>query len=258
MLQFDELWKSYGTTPALRGLSFGVEAGIIYALLGPNGAGKTTALRCLAGLLRPTGGRALVDGIDPVIDPLAARRRIGYLSWSMGLYERISPRELLRFFGTLHGMDAARLETRVDRLIERFGISDFADRYCGRLSTGQRQRVSIARAVIHDPSTLVLDEPTLGLDVVSGETIHAFLFEQREAEKTILLSTHQLDTVEIVADRVGVLAAGRLVAEGSIPELLESTGQTNLARAFLHLIARGRREAAALDRARPAATGAGP
>src|SRR5690606_36752122 len=204
----------------------------------------TTALRCLAGLLRPTAGRALVDGIDPVLDPLAARRRLGYLSWSMGLYERVTPRELLRFFGTLHGMDVARLDARVEQLIERFGIGEFADRYCGRLSTGQRQRVSIARAVIQDPPALVLDEPTLGLDFVSGETIHAFLFEQRDAEKAILLSTHQLDTVEIVADRVGVLAAGRLVAEGTIPELLAWTGQPNLARAFLHLIAHGRREPA--------------
>src|SRR5690606_30460790 len=136
MLEFDALHKSYGERPAVRGLSLRVEPGTIYALLGPNGAGKTTALRCLAGLLRPTAGRALVDGIDPVLDPLAARRRLGYLSWSMGLYERVTPRELLRFFGTLHGMDVARLDARVEQLIERFGIGEFADRYCGRLSTG--------------------------------------------------------------------------------------------------------------------------
>jgi sodium transport system ATP-binding protein len=250
MLEFDDLWKSYGARPAVRGLTFNVEPGIVYALLGPNGAGKTTALRCLAGLLKPSGGRTRVAGIDPMDDPLRARNRIGYLSASMGLYERISPREVLRFFGTLHGVPEDILGVRVERIIERFGIGEFADRYCGRLSTGQKQRVSIARAVIHDPPALVLDEPTLGLDVVSGETIHAFLFEQREAEKAILLSTHQLDTVEIVADRVGVLARGRLVAEGTVAELMDQTGQPNLARAFLTLIAKGRREVEELERMR--------
>jgi sodium transport system ATP-binding protein len=214
----------------------------VYVLLGPNGAGKTTALRCLAGLLRPTSGHATIDGIDPVADPLTARGRIGYLTASMGLYERLTPRELLTYFGALHGMDGQVLDERVVLLMQRFGINDFAERYCGRLSTGQRQRVSIARSVVHDPPALVLDEPTLGLDILSGETMHAFLFEQREEGKAVVLSTHQLDTVDIVADRVGVLADGRLVAEGSIPELLAMSGKPNLARAFLHLIATSRAE----------------
>jgi sodium transport system ATP-binding protein len=240
LIQTSQLSKRYGAKTALRDLTLTVSPGEVYVLLGPNGAGKTTALRCLAGLLKPTSGHATIDGIDPAVDPLAARGRIGYLTASMGLYERLTPRELLSYFGALHGMEEKLLEGRVAHLMDRFGINDFGERYCGRLSTGQRQRVSIARSVVHDPPALVLDEPTLGLDILSGETMHAFLFEQREEGKAVVLSTHQLDTVDIVADRVGVLADGRLVAEGSIAELLEASGKPNLARAFLHLVAKSR------------------
>lgn len=239
MIHLDRLGKRYGAKMALEDLTLEVRPGEVYVLLGPNGAGKTTALRCLAGLLRPSSGSARIDGVDPAANPQGARRRIGYLASTMGLYERLNPRELLQYFGELHGMEPARLNAQVDTLIERFGIDAFAHRYCGRLSTGQRQRVSIARAVVHDPPALVLDEPTLGLDILSGETMHVFLHEQRENGKALLLSTHQLDMVELVADRVGVLTNGRLVAEGSIAELLELSGKATLARAFLHLVANG-------------------
>lgn len=236
MICLEALSKSYGALEAVRDLSLAVAPGEIYALLGPNGAGKTTALRCLATLLRPTTGTASVDGADVRDEPLAVRRRIGFLAASMGLYERLTARELIEYFGRLHGLEGPALDRRVDALVELFGIGDFARRYCGRLSTGQRQRVAVARAIVHDPPALLLDEPTLGLDVISGETIYAFVREERERGKAILFSTHQMAEVELLADRVGVLCRGRLVAEGAVPELLERTGEPNLARAFLRLV----------------------
>lgn len=239
MIRFDGLSKRYGALEAVRDLRLEVAPGEIYALLGPNGAGKTTALRCLATLLGPTAGTASVDGADVRAEPLVVRRKIGFLAASMGLYERLTARELIAYFGRLHGLSGAALDRRVDGLVDFFGIGEFADRYCGRLSTGQRQRTAVARAIVHDPPALILDEPTLGLDVISGETIYGFMREERERGKAILFSTHQMAEVELLADRVGVLSRGRLVAEGTIEELLARTGETNLARAFLRLVGDG-------------------
>jgi sodium transport system ATP-binding protein len=236
MIVFQHLTKRYGSLTAVRDLSLTVPPGEVYALLGPNGAGKTTALRCLATLLDTTSGRASVAGFDAAHSPLEVRRNIGFLAASMGLYERLTARELVAYFAELHGLRGYELEQRVDETVRTFGIEGFADRYCGKLSTGQRQRVSIARSIVHDPPALILDEPTLGLDVLSGESIYAFIREERERGKAILFSTHQLAEVELLADRVGVLAAGRLVGEGTVDELLEQTGEANLTRAFLHLV----------------------
>ncbi len=236
LISFEALSKSYGDFPALQALSLDVAPGEVYSLLGPNGAGKTTALRCLATLLEPSSGTASVDGVDIREDPLGVRARIGFLAASMGLYERLTARELITYFARLHGLDGVALATRVDEMVDTFGIEDFQNRYCGRLSTGQRQRVSIARAIVHDPPALILDEPTLGLDVLSGETIYRFIRNERERGKAIVLSTHQMAEVELLADRVGVLAGGRLVAEGTVDHLLEITHSTTLARAFLRLV----------------------
>ncbi|HET8654675.1 MAG TPA: ATP-binding cassette domain-containing protein, partial [Longimicrobiaceae bacterium] len=163
MIEFDHLSKSYGDVPAVRDLSLRVAPGEVYALLGANGAGKTTALRCLATLLRPTAGTAWVDGLDVRAHPLEVRARLGFLAASMGLYQRLTARELLFYFAALQGIPDSRRGARVDEMIDLFEIGPFADRLCGKLSTGQRQRVSIARAIVHDPPALVLDEPTLGL-----------------------------------------------------------------------------------------------
>ncbi len=236
MIRFHRLTKRYGTLTAVRDLTLEVRAGEVYALLGPNGAGKTTALRCLATLLAPTEGSASVGGADVVREPLEVRRRIAFLAASMGLYERLSARELIEYFGHLHGMEGAALDGRVEELIRLFGIEEFAGRLCGRLSTGQRQRVSLARALVHDPAALILDEPTLGLDVLSGQTIYAFIDRERARGKAVLFSTHQLQEVELLADRVGVLRRGELVAEGTTEELLARTGAPNLSRAFLELV----------------------
>jgi sodium transport system ATP-binding protein len=239
MIVLEGLTKHYGDLEALSDLSLKVRPGEIYALLGPNGAGKTTALRCLATLLKPTSGTASVGGADVQQHPLRVRSRIGFLASSMGLYERLSARELVTYFGRLQGLDEVRLKRRVDELAELFGLDDFRGRYCGRLSTGQRQRVALARAIVHDPSALILDEPTLGLDVLSGETIYRFMAEEKSRGKAILFSTHQMAEVELLADRVGVLSRGRLVAEGTVEELVRRTGARNLARAFLSLVEEG-------------------
>jgi sodium transport system ATP-binding protein len=236
MIRFTRLTKRYGSFTAVRELTLEVRRGEVYALLGPNGAGKTTALRCLATLLAPTTGSAEVDGIDVTREPVAARRRFAFLAASMGLYERLSARELITYFGRLHGLGTGPLEARVDELIGLFDIESFANRMCGRLSTGQRQRVSLARALVHDPPALVLDEPTLGLDVFAGQTIYDFIRRERDRGKAVLFSTHQMEEVELLADTVGVLAHGGLVAEGGPAEIVERTGQPNLARAFLSLV----------------------
>lgn len=237
MIRFQGLTKRYGPLTAVRDLTLEVRPGEVVALLGPNGAGKTTALRCLATLLAPTAGTASVFGADVVREPLEVRRRIAFLAASMGLYERLSAREFVVYFGRLHGMGGAALDARVDDLIETFDIGGFKDRLCGRLSTGQRQRVSLARALVHDPPALILDEPTLGLDVLSGRTIHEFVARERSLGKAVLFSTHQMEEVDLLADRVGVLRRGELVAVGTPRELLERTGTSNLVRAFLALVA---------------------
>jgi sodium transport system ATP-binding protein len=236
MIEYSELSKHYGQLTAVRELSLRVEPGEVYALLGPNGAGKTTALRCLATLLKPSSGSAAVCGMDVGRDPIRARGRIAYLSSSMGLYHRLSVRELITYFGHLHGMQGAKLDRRVGEVIDLFDMGPFADRMCGKLSTGQRQRASLGRALVHDPPVLILDEPTVGLDVLSGSTIHDFIVRERGRGKTVLLSTHQMEEVELLADRVGVLRQGELVAEGTPAELVRRMGAPNLARAFLALV----------------------
>ncbi len=236
MIRFQNLTKRYGGLTAVRALTLEVRPGEIYALLGPNGAGKTTALRCLATLLSPDHGTVSVEGADSVREPVEVRRRMAFLGASMGLYERLTARELVRYFGRLHGLGGAALEARIAELVELFDLRPFQDRLCGRLSTGQRQRVSLARALVHDPPALVLDEPTLGLDVLSGGTIHEFMRRERERGKAVLFSTHQMQEVELLADRAGVLRRGELVAEGTPDELVRGTGAPNLVRAYLALV----------------------
>jgi len=239
MIHISGLTKRFGPFHAVRDLTLRVSGGEVYALLGPNGAGKTTALRCLTGLIQPSSGSAHIDGIDLATRPGDARRRFAYLSSSMGLYARLSARELVAFFGELHGLAGAALDERVETMVGLFGLEDFADRLCGKLSTGQRQRVALARALVHDPPVLILDEPTLGLDVLSGQTIHEFIRRERERGKAILLSTHQMEEVELLADRMGILSRGVLVAEGKPADVVARAGAPNLARAFLALVTEG-------------------
>ncbi len=227
-----------GRVEALRGLDLEVRAGEIFGLLGPNGAGKTTTLRILASLLSPTSGSARVAGVDVQRDPLEVRRRIGFLSASTGLYPRLSPRETLRYFGELHGIAAETLEARIEELVGAFHMAEFADGRCEGLSTGQRQKVSIARAVLHDPPVLILDEPTTGLDVIASGAMIDFVESRRAAGTCVLFSTHVLSEAERLCDRIGVVYGGRLLAAGTYEELCARTGREWLDEVFIELVRR--------------------
>jgi len=242
-IQARGLVKSYvdprrGVVEALRGLDLDCAAGEIYGLLGQNGAGKTTTLRILSTILAPTAGTATVDGVDVARDPLEARRRIGFLSGTTGLYPRLTPRETLTYFGRLHGIESTELARRVEDLVATFDMQGFADGRCEGLSTGQRQRVSIARAVLHDPPVLVLDEPTTGLDVLASSAMIDFIESARASGTCILFSTHVLSEAERLCDRIGVLHAGRLLASGTLDELCALTGKVWLEDVFRELVRR--------------------
>ena len=225
-----------GPVEALRGLDLDCRAGEIYGLLGPNGAGKTTTLRVLATILAPTSGTARVAGVDVAADPLEVRRRIGFLSGTTGLYPRLTPRETLGYFGRLHGMDGPGLAGRIEELVLRFGMREYADARCENLSTGQRQKVSIARAVLHEPPVLILDEPTTGLDVMASSAMIDFIESRRRAGTCVLFSTHVLSEAERLCDRIGVIFRGRLLAAGTLPELARRTGQRWLSDIFQSLV----------------------
>ena len=241
MIDVHDLYKTYddpdgGVIAAVAGASFSCRAGEIYGLLGPNGAGKTTALRCLATILTPTAGGATVAGHDLVGDPPAVRRRIGFLSASTGLYARLTARETLRFFGSLYEMTGKTLERRVEDVLDLFQITDYADRPTDRLSTGMRQRVGLARAVVHDPPVLILDEPTTGLDPIVSLAVEKAVQSLAAAGKCVLFSTHLLDQAEAICHRLGVIGRGKVLAEGTVQQLKSATGADTLRGAFFKLI----------------------
>ena len=225
-----------GTVQAVRGIDLDCRSGEIYGLLGPNGAGKTTTLRMLSTILAPSAGSARVTGVDVAADPLEVRRRIGFLSGSTGLYPRLTARETLEYFGRLHGLEEDALQGRVDELLDRFRMRPFQDGRCEGLSTGQRQRVSIARAVVHDPPVLILDEPTTGLDILASSDMIEFIEARRGAGRCVLFSTHILSEAERLCDRIGVIYQGKMLAVGTKEQLRERTGQTWLEDVFRALV----------------------
>jgi sodium transport system ATP-binding protein len=231
--------RSRGAVHAVRDLSFAAHAGEVFGLLGPNGAGKTTTLRMLATILTPTSGSGSVAGHDLVKDAAAVRRSIGYLSGDTGLYGRLTPREVLRYFARLNDYPADRLAARIDELIVRFGIGGFADVRCDRLSTGTRQKVSIARAVVHDPPVMVLDEPTSGLDIIVGESLLRFIEEIRTQGKCVLFSTHVMREAERLCSRIGIIHEGKLLAVGTLDELQRASGRRYLEEIFVQLVEQG-------------------
>ena len=241
MIRVDGLTKVFPTPDgtekiAVDHVSFELQSGEIYGLLGPNGAGKTTTLRMVSGLLRPTAGRVLINGEDVTEHPEAVKRRIGYLTANTGLYMRLTVRELLDYFAVLYGLDRSSTRDRIDELVDFLGMREFVKLRCGALSTGQKQRVSIARALIADPPILIMDEPTLGLDVLSNRIILDLIDSQARAGKAILLSTHALDEIERMCRRIGLIHRGLLIAEGTLDELRGHTGRDRLSEIFLQLV----------------------
>ncbi|MEG0417049.1 ABC transporter ATP-binding protein [Gordonibacter sp.] len=218
----------------MNGLSFTVQAGEIYGLLGPNGAGKTTTLRMLAALVKPDEGDAFIEGASIVSDPMKVRATVGFLTSELRLEETFSPDYLFDFFSELRHVEPAARDVRKRALFERFGIDRFAQTKVADLSTGMKQKASLAVSLVHDPDVIIFDEPTNGLDVITAKTVTDFLMELKGQGKTILLSTHIFSLVEKVCDRAGVIIGGRMAAEGTISEL---SGERSLEDAFFDLYA---------------------
>ncbi len=239
MIEVSGLAKAFGEVRAVDGVEFAVPDGGITGLLGPNGAGKTTTLRILATLLRPDAGSAAVDGHDVVQDALEVRRRIGVVPDAKGLYPRLTARENVRYYGRLHGFEGSRLEQAIDRLISLLAMEDIAERRTEGFSTGQRVKVAIARALIHDPPNVLLDEPTSGLDIMATRAVREAIRRLRDEGKCVLLSTHIMQEVSALCDRVVVISEGRVVADGTPEQLREHTGQDNLEDVFVELIGSG-------------------
>ena len=241
MIRVEELTKVFpnpdGTEKtAVDHITFEVRPGEIYGLLGPNGAGKTTTLRMISGLLRPTAGRVWINNEEVTDRPEAVKRHIGYLTANTGLYSRLTPLEMLEYFATLYSLPRARTRARIAELVSWLGMESYVRLRCGALSTGQKQRVSIARALIANPPILVLDEPTLGLDVLSNRLILEFIRTQAESGKAVLLSTHALDEIDQMCRRMGLIHDGRLIAEGELDDLRRQTGRQRLSEVFLTLV----------------------
>jgi ABC-2 type transport system ATP-binding protein/sodium transport system ATP-binding protein len=220
---------------AVNDLSFTVAAGEVYGLLGPNGAGKTTTLRMLLGLLRPSAGHAAIAGHNSAEHPDEVKRRVGYVSATSGLYQAQSAREMLLFFADLYSVPPAEARAELKRLAALLGLEEILERRCGVLSTGQRQRVSLARALIHRPPVMLLDEPTMGVDVLGSQLVTEYIDHLRSEGKAVILTTHRLDEAERLCGRFGLLHHGRLVSEGTLAELRAATGCTSLVEMFLEL-----------------------
>ena len=239
MIVIRDLVKRFGATSrgivtAVAGLSLDVAAGEVYGLLGPNGAGKTTTLRMLATLADPDEGSITIAGADRIADPIGTRERLAYVPAEAGLPEKLTPRECVRLFARIQGVtDPSAV---ADDLLARMGATSFMDTPCGELSTGMKRRVVLARALVHEPKVLLLDEPTDGLDVPGRRDVLALVREQAAQGRAVILSSHIMGEVERVVDRIGIMHRGQLVAEGTLPEILEQTHQTTLDDAFVMLV----------------------
>ncbi|MCP5327571.1 MAG: ATP-binding cassette domain-containing protein [Sinobacteraceae bacterium] len=236
MIEARELAKRFGAVQAVRAVSFTAADGRITGLLGPNGAGKSTSLRMISTVLRPDAGTALIDELDAVQQPLAARRRIGVLSHAAGLYPHLSGRENILYFAELHGLARAEREQRADELIEMLEMADCATRQAKGFSQGQRLKTALARALVHRPRNLVLDEPTNGLDVMAVRSLRQLLARLRDAGHCVLFSSHVMQEVAALCDEVVVIAQGAVVAAGTPAALLERSGASGLEEAFVRLI----------------------
>ena len=233
MIEVRDVHKGFGKIEALAGVSFVADDGRITGLIGPNGAGKTTTLRILYTVLRPDAGRAEIDGFNTAAAPREVQRRIGVLSDARGLYPRLTAREHIRYFGRLHGLKRQALEREIDRLLEMLDMGAFADRPARGFSRGERMRVALARALVHRPHNLLLDEPTNGLDVVASRSMRALIRRIRDEGCCILFSSHIMQEVAAICDRLVVMGRGRVLADGTPDALRRDTGKTDLEDAFV-------------------------
>ena len=240
MIRVESLRKSFhtrdGVVRAVDDVSFTAADGSITGLLGPNGAGKTTTLRMLYTLMQPDAGRVLVDGLDVAQSPAQVRARLGVLPDARGIYKRLTARENIAYFGALHGLPPARIRQRTAELCNALGMDDFIDRRAEGFSQGQRTKTAIARSLVHDPRNVLLDEPTNGLDVMTTRALRQFLRGLKDAGRCVLLSSHILQEVAHLCDRVVIIASGRVVADGTPAEIRAATGCTNLEDAFVKVI----------------------
>jgi sodium transport system ATP-binding protein len=236
MIKVENLHKSFGKVKAVKGISFTVRDGEITGLLGPNGAGKTTTLRMLYSLLPPDAGKILIDGLDPATDAMAIKRTLGVVPDSRGLYTRMTARENIAYYGKLHAMSKTDIDQRIAELVETLDMDDFIDRRTEGFSQGQRVKVAIARAMVHKPQTVLLDEPSNGLDVMSTRALRRYVLDLKEAGHSIVLSTHIMQEVAALCDRIIIIAEGLIAADGTAEELLQKSGCETLEDAFVKLI----------------------
>ena len=235
MIRAEGLRKRFGSVIAVDDVSFTAPDGAVTGLLGPNGAGKTTSLRMVYGLMKPDAGRIEVDGMDLLADPLAAQTHLGVLPDVSGLYPRLTPREHIHYFGRLHGIARADLEARTQHWIDLLDMRSFADRRVAGFSHGERTKVALARALVHQPQNILLDEPTNGLDVMSTRTVREVIRSLRADGRCVLFSSHVMQEVSALCDRIVVIAKGRVAAHGTPEELVQLTGTSSLEDAFVAL-----------------------
>ncbi len=236
MIEVKDLHKAFGKVKAVDGVTFTARDGEITGLLGPNGAGKTTTLRMLYTLMKPASGKVLVDGIDAAVDPIAVRRRLGVLPDARGLYKRLTARENIEYFARLHGIETQTMHQRREKLVDALEMRDILDRRTEGFSQGQRVKTAIARALVHDPKNVILDEPTNGLDVMATRGLRTFMRNLKAEGRCVLFSSHIMQEVAMLCDRIVVIAAGRVVADESPDALRAQTGEANLEDAFVKLI----------------------
>lgn len=227
-----------GNVAALDNVSFDVRPGEVFGLLGPNGAGKTTCLRILSTVLKPTSGTAVVAGHDVRTEPAEVRARIGFMSGNTGIYDRMTAWELVQYFGRLYGMDEALLDRRLEQIFATLQMHEFRDVLGSKMSTGMKQKVSIARTIVHDPPVLIFDEPTTGLDVLVARAVLDAIASLRDQGKCIIYSTHIMREVERLCNRTAIIHKGRILAEGTPCELQAGSGQTDFEELFFELISR--------------------
>ncbi len=237
MIEVTDLTKKFKEAIAVNSISFTVEDGVVFGLLGENGAGKTTTLRMLATMLKPTNGTAVINGYDIVKEPAGVRKEIGILfGGETGLYDRLTARENIEYFGLLNGMDKREIDSSIELLSKRLDMEEYLDKKAGKFSKGMKQKVSLARSIIHNPSIMFFDEPTSGLDVTAVRIVHQFIRELKTQGKTIIFSSHSMNEVEKLCDEVGIINKGKLIEVSKLEDLKDKYEEDNLEEIFVSLV----------------------